>query len=247
MTALEETEPRDRPVRILVVSFDLGRSAVLATVLGVCAEVETARSFSRALHRLSGSRHDGVLVRVSESDPDGLCFVRIVRSRLPQCPLVVVTDKSNSPLDGELRGLDAHGHLREPVTVWDIVERLTALLVLHGKPVARPRRRSAYLRRAFEHLADHYGAGTTLESVASAVNISAGHLGERFLAETGMPVREWLTRVRVEVAKALLTETDEKLEMIAELTGFCDASHLSRVFLRLTAVRPGQYRDGALR
>lgn len=238
-------EARGERARMLLVGFERGRSAVLGTMLGVSAEIDTAGSFSRALHRLSVASHDGVVVRLSGADPDGVCFVRVVRSHLARGPLVVLTDASDARLDGELRGLGVDGHLREPVPLADVVDRLTALLIMHGYAVPRARRQSRYLRRAFEHLGGHYGSGTTLESVAAAVNVSAGHLGDRFLTETGIPAREWLTRVRVGVAKSLLTETDEKLEVIAELAGFCDASHFSRVFLRVTAVRPGHYRDGA--
>jgi transcriptional regulator GlxA family with amidase domain len=48
----------------------------------------------------------------------------------------------------------------------------------------------------------------------------------------GITVKEFVTRVRVSAACHLLADADFKLERIAELTGFDDASHLSRVFVQ---------------
>jgi transcriptional regulator GlxA family with amidase domain len=39
-----------------------------------------------------------------------------------------------------------------------------------------------------------------------------------------------------------LADADSKLEHVAELTGFDDASHLSRVFIQQRGMRPGAYR-----
>ncbi|TMH89125.1 MAG: helix-turn-helix domain-containing protein [Betaproteobacteria bacterium] len=58
------------------------------------------------------------------------------------------------------------------------------------------------------------------------------------------PARQGLDRhvVRVEIIKRLLAETDDKLDIIAEQLGFCDAPHLSRVFRRICGCPPGEYR-----
>jgi transcriptional regulator GlxA family with amidase domain len=37
-------------------------------------------------------------------------------------------------------------------------------------------------------------------------------------------------------------DVDSRLERIANLTGFDDGSHLSRVFVRQRGMRPGEYR-----
>jgi transcriptional regulator GlxA family with amidase domain len=74
------------------------------------------------------------------------------------------------------------------------------------------------------------------------VGVSPSHLGHRFRAEAGITVKAYLARIRVAAAQHLLTRTELKLETIAELVGFCDASHLSRVFRELNGHRPGEYR-----
>lgn len=51
-----------------------------------------------------------------------------------------------------------------------------------------------------------------------------------------------MTRVRVAVASRLLAHTYTKLDGIAQVSGFTDASHLSRVFTERMGIRPGEYR-----
>jgi AraC-like DNA-binding protein len=57
-----------------------------------------------------------------------------------------------------------------------------------------------------------------------------------------MTVKEYVTRLRIEVAKQLLYDRAQTLERIAEKVGFSDASHLSRVFRRYVGYRPGTFR-----
>ena len=78
--------------------------------------------------------------------------------------------------------------------------------------------------------------------VAHAVGVSTDQLGEAFDESLGISVKEFVTRFRVSAACHLLADADFKLEHIAELTGFDDASHLSRVFVQQRGIRPGAYR-----
>jgi len=86
------------------------------------------------------------------------------------------------------------------------------------------------------------GNGLTVQGIARAVGLSSAQLAYLFRRETGMSVKEYATRVRVEIIKRLLAETDDKLDIIAEQLGFCDAPHLSRVFRRICGCPPGEYR-----
>jgi AraC-like DNA-binding protein len=81
-----------------------------------------------------------------------------------------------------------------------------------------------------------------VDTVAGAIGVSSGHLAHLFPAELRMTVKQYVTRVRIEVAKQLLYDRAQTLERIAERVGFSDASHLSRVFRRYVGYRPGTFR-----
>jgi len=72
--------------------------------------------------------------------------------------------------------------------------------------------------------------------------VSPGNLARVFLHDTKRNLRSFRCDVRVEVAKQLLMHEDHKLDRVAEMTGFVDGSHLSRVFRVHTGRSPGQYR-----
>jgi transcriptional regulator GlxA family with amidase domain len=57
-----------------------------------------------------------------------------------------------------------------------------------------------------------------------------------------MTVKTYVNRVRIEAARRLLLDTSEKIDTVAALVGFHDASHLSRLFLKYAGRRPGDVR-----
>src|SRR5205823_14307594 len=58
----------------------------------------------------------------------------------------------------------------------------------------------------------------------------------------GVPLMEYLTRFRLEVARHLLTASRLTIDQVAGEAGFSSASHLSRAFLAHSGYRPGNYR-----
>jgi len=100
-------------------------------------------------------------------------------------------------------------------------------------------------RRAIDYLSQHFDQDLTVDAIAEIIDISASHLAHLFRSETGMSVRDYLTRVRVAIAQDLLAGTDEKLEAVAVRVGFVDTSHLAHVFQRITGRPPSAYRRSA--
>ncbi|MBW7475491.1 AraC family transcriptional regulator [Paenibacillus oenotherae] len=98
------------------------------------------------------------------------------------------------------------------------------------------------LDQAIQYMNDHYHTPITVESVAGVLNCSTRYLSKLFsqkLEES--PVRV-LTRIRLDKAVQLLTETNISLHEIAESTSYSDARALSRVFKKQYGMTPLQYR-----
>jgi len=105
------------------------------------------------------------------------------------------------------------------------------------------RRRGSYLAPVLVVLAAiGLAILTSIDAIAEIIDISASHLAHLFRSETGMSVKDYLTRVRVAVAQDLLAGTDEKLDAVAARVGFVDTSHLAHVFQRITGRPPSTYR-----
>ncbi len=129
-----------------------------------------------------------------------------------------------------------------PYHVDAILGRIAATLITVSDarvaiPALRPK-----VSAAVEHVSRHFGEKLRAEDVAQAVHVSAKQLGQEFRDSLGITAKEFITRVRINAACRLVIGADHKLEHIAALTGFDDASHLSRVFARQRGIRPGEYR-----
>ena len=98
----------------------------------------------------------------------------------------------------------------------------------------------AILSYIHENLSD---PDLTLNSVAKHVGLSETYLSSLFHAEVKQPFRKYLTHARIETAKYLLENTDEKIGSIAIKTGFSDEGYFSKVFKKVTNLSPKDWRN----
>lgn len=78
--------------------------------------------------------------------------------------------------------------------------------------------------------------------VVKHAGISRRALEIRFHRSLGWSIREEVERIRIELAKQLLAETDLPAWKIAENTGFSGEDYLGKVFRRVTGTTMAQYR-----
>lgn len=106
-------------------------------------------------------------------------------------------------------------------------------------PKIRPERGAARLTR--DYIMAHMGRDIPLEELAGAANLSPFHLVRLFTREYGLPPHAFLTQVRLDRAKELLSGATRLADVAAE-TGFADQSHLTRLFKRRFGLTPGRFR-----
>ncbi|MGN7471453.1 AraC family transcriptional regulator [Brevibacillus sp. SAFN-007a] len=91
----------------------------------------------------------------------------------------------------------------------------------------------------------HYSEPLTLEAIAQKLNYSIPYLSRQFKQQTGHSPIDYLIRVRLDRAKALLVQTDASLQEVAEGVGYSDLSYFIRAFKKHTGVTPGQCKEQA--
>ena len=80
---------------------------------------------------------------------------------------------------------------------------------------------------------------------ATACNLSPSRFYHLFRSAMGISFGAFALRARLAYAAQHLLHTDEALRQIAEESGFADASHLHRTFVRHYGCTPGKYRAQA--
>ncbi len=68
--------------------------------------------------------------------------------------------------------------------------------------------------------------------------VNQTYLRKMFKSEMDMTLSEYITQVRMQEAKRLITTTDEKLSTVAENVGYGDVSYFSNVFKKFYGISP---------
>ena len=230
--------------RILVVGGILRMQAALAVTLRKHFVVTTTSTASEGLHRLTGSRPDLVILDSCLPDLKSATFLRALRAHRPNCRVIILAEGEENDALRELLDLRVDGIFPRSDHLDVLLRRINRLLRKRRAGARQPARQGLdrHVGEVIRHMAASSGNGLTVQGVARAVGLSSAQLAYLFRRETGMSVKEYATQVRVEIIKRLLAQTDDKLDIIAEQLGFCDAPHLSRVFRRICGCPPGEYR-----
>jgi len=100
------------------------------------------------------------------------------------------------------------------------------------------------LRRAIDYVHRFYRGKVSLTEAAETAGLSPAYFSQVFSQEMGEPFSRFVQRVRVNRVRELLDTTYLSLSYIAELCGFSDQSHMTKVFRRLSGMTPAQVRRG---
>jgi AraC family transcriptional regulator len=98
------------------------------------------------------------------------------------------------------------------------------------------------LNRVVDYIEQHLAERITGQDLAGLIDVSIGQLFRAFKASIGVPPHQYVAARRLELVCVLMRTTREPLSQIAVTTGFCDQSHLCRVFRRVLRVTPAAWR-----
>ena len=84
----------------------------------------------------------------------------------------------------------------------------------------------------------------TLDDLSMAVNISSYYLSRIFKENTGENFIDYLTRLRIERAKELLSTTQYSMKEIGIMSGYSDPNYFSKKKKKNVGVTPTEYREG---
>ena len=99
------------------------------------------------------------------------------------------------------------------------------------------------MQRILSYLNEHFEENLRIEEIAERFGISSRYIRKYFAKEMGINCNNYVTVLRIEKAKELLWNTTRSITDIAMLTGFNSSQYFSRVFQKITGIRPNEYRN----
>lgn len=141
------------------------------------------------------------------------------------------------------------GELSDPVRFVDSVDkakdyitRILKVLIEYRNQVS-DKKYTEIIDKAREFIKAQYkNDEMSLQTVASYVNVSSNHFSAIFRKETGETFIDYLTKVRMDNAKDLLTCTSMKTSEIGFEVGYKDPHYFSYIFKKTIGMSPKEYR-----
>ncbi|ATW27880.1 PocR ligand-binding domain-containing protein [Candidatus Formimonas warabiya] len=106
------------------------------------------------------------------------------------------------------------------------------------------RKNSQVIQQSLAYIQNNYHLDLRLEKVAQAVYLSPYYLSHIFKEETGCTILEYLTKIRIERAKKLLSDQKNSVKEVAQKVGYNNPSYFSKIFRSLEGLTPSEFRQG---
>ncbi|MDD1780461.1 transcriptional regulator MelR [Enterovibrio sp. ZSDZ35] len=100
-----------------------------------------------------------------------------------------------------------------------------------------------YVSQMLEYIASHHDTPLTVNQIASHVGLHANYAMGLFQRVMQMTIKQYITAMRVNHARALLSDTERTILDISLTVGFNSSSRFYQTFQTYLGVTPKQYRN----
>ena len=108
----------------------------------------------------------------------------------------------------------------------------------------KQRRSKNVIKVAKKYIEDHYNKDISLDDVSRVVDVSPYYFSKIFKEQTGKNFIDYLTNLRIEMAKKLLIKSEVSMKEICASIGYSDPNYFSRSFKRNVGVTPTEFKEG---
>lgn len=191
---------------------------------------------------------------------NGLAMAAALKSEFEDMELTILTGYRDFELAQEAIRLGVTRYILKPSSMDEIQEAVRAMVNnLKRKGIEKEQDRegvdaaaerglestagSFTVNRALAYMKENYSHKVTLTDVADNTYVSQWHLSKLLNRHTGKSFSELMNGIRVEEAKKLLADPTLRVCDVAEMVGFLDMAHFSRVFKKVVGVSANEYRN----
>jgi AraC family transcriptional regulator len=101
-------------------------------------------------------------------------------------------------------------------------------------------------KRVGQFIEEHLSEDMSLATLADLVRLSPYHFVRAFKQSFGLPPHRYMSRLRMEQAKALLANPDMSVTQVGVNLGFSETSSFTTTFRKHTGLTPTAYRRGLM-
>lgn len=248
----------DEPIERMVIS------KTIQDYFGDEIELYQAENGREAINVFRQKACQIALMDISMPGIDGLDAAEEIRKESSSCSIIFLT--AYDEFDFAKRAIKVHAldYLLKPSTKEELIVVLEEAIHLAGQKTAEiditgseleeePRDEKPELLKnqvIMEHIRDfiesHYTENITLQDAAAQLHYSDAYFCRFFKQNFDKNFIMYLSELRVEKAKELLSDVTVNVKDIGQRVGFRDSSYFTKVFKRVTGVTPSEYRSKVL-
>lgn len=102
------------------------------------------------------------------------------------------------------------------------------------------------IQQVVHYLDKHPGIHFSNQQLAFMVSMNTNSLIRLFKKETGLSLQSFIKKRKIARACVLLEHTEQSIERIADVLGFANRYHFSKVFKSVTGISPAKMRKGSI-
>lgn len=124
---------------------------------------------------------------------------------------------------------------------WFLEKIMEACQNIMGK---REEKSNSIIEMSEEYIRNNFNKDISLDEVSRVANISPYYFSRIFKEGTGKTFIEYLTGIRMEKAKELLSTTEYSMKEICTMCGYSDPNYFSRSFKKNIGLTPTEFKGG---
>ena len=216
-----------------------------------CEVIGTACNGNEGLETIRREKPDILFSDIAMPGLDGLGMIAALRSEFPEMQISILTGYRDFDFCQKALRLGVARFMLKPSNMEELEEALQIMTQRCGKD-GEPEEETAdnasgfIVRNAVAYMEEHYQEKLTLNKVADQIYVSQWHLSKLLNKQEGKNFSEILNQIRINKAKELLKDPALRIADIAEMVGFVEVAHFSRVFKKVAGVSANEYRNTRL-
>lgn len=198
-----------------------------------------------------------IITDIAMPDMDGLTMIAGLKSEFQDMEISILTGFRNFDYAQKAINLGVTRFLLKPSNLQEIEEAITIMVHnLQAKNIKSEdtaptedagdnlnEASNFIVKNAMKYIEQNYAHKITLSEVADKTYVSQWHLSKLLNRTMGQNFSEFLNHIRIKEAQKLLRDPSLRICDIAEMVGFVDLSHFSRVFKKSVGISANEYRN----
>lgn len=225
-----------------------------------CKVVATGNDGVEGMYLIREHKPNIVLTDIAMPSMDGLTMIAGLKSEFPDLEITILTGYRKFEYAKKAINLGITRFLLKPSIMDELIEAIETMVCnLNKKDIYSEENKEEesddnieneasnfIVNNAMNYIEDNYCKKITLTEVSEKCYVSQWHLSRLLNNVIGQSFSEILNNVRVSKAKRLLENPSLRIGDIAEMVGYADLSHFSRVFKKNVGISANEYRNMTL-